>query len=61
MKANPLLDTFLYLFFGCLFLVCVWVGKSSMEAKAYNRVTGENVTTADAMWLQLRVDCRGVR
>lgn len=33
----------------------VWVGKSYFEAKAYNRVTGANVSVWDAMWVRLMV------
>lgn len=36
--------------------VTLWAGTSSMEAAAFNRVTGGNISTWDAMWLQLRVD-----
>jgi hypothetical protein len=36
--------------------VTIWSVTSSIEAAAFNRVTGSNVTTWDAMWLQLRVD-----
>lgn len=36
------------------FLLC-WVIGSSMEAGAYNRVTGSSVSTWDAMWIELRV------
>lgn len=32
-----------------------WVVSSYFEAKAFNRITGQNVTTWDAMWLNLRV------
>lgn len=32
-----------------------WVLMSAMEAKAYNRATGAEVTTWDAMWIELRV------
>jgi hypothetical protein len=35
--------------------VGIWVMKSSLEARAYNRVTGSNVTTWEAMWVELRV------
>ncbi len=35
--------------------MAIWVGHSAQEARSYNRVTGANVTTWDAMWLQLRV------
>jgi ABC-type methionine transport system permease subunit len=33
----------------------VWIFKSSMEARAFNNVTGKNVSTWDAMWIELRV------
>lgn len=32
-----------------------WVTKSHFEAKTYSRLTGRQVTTWDAMWVQLRV------
>ena len=32
-----------------------WVVKSSFEASTYNRLTGANVSTWDAMWVELRV------
>ena len=32
-----------------------WIFKSYMEARAFNRVTGKNVSTVDAMFIQLRV------
>lgn len=35
-----------------------WVFSSSMEARTYNRLTDSDVTTWEAMWSQLRVDCR---
>ncbi len=35
-----------------------WIFSSSMEAKAYNRLTGAHATTWDAMWVQLRVQER---
>lgn len=35
-----------------------WVFSSSMEAKAYNRLTGAHATTWDAMWVELRVQER---
>lgn len=35
--------------------VVAWVLFSSMEAAAYNRVTGKNVSAWDAMWIDLRV------
>lgn len=33
----------------------IWVGRSHFEARAYNHVTGKNVSTWDAMFLDLRV------
>ena len=35
-----------------LYLIA-WVGMSHQEAAAYNRLTGANVSTWDAMWIQL--------
>lgn len=32
-----------------------WVFSSAMEASAYNTVTGADVSTWDAMWIELRV------
>ena len=50
---------------GCLFafiaaavigtVLSAWVISSHYEAKAFNRVTGKNVATWDAMWIELRV------
>lgn len=37
---------------GCL---GVWVFKSSMEAKTYTELTGKQVTTYQALWVDLRV------
>lgn len=33
----------------------IWVVQSKMEASAFNAVTGKNVTTWQAMWIELRV------
>ena len=35
--------------------VSIWVFQSKMEARAFNSVTGKNISTWDAMWIQLRV------
>ena len=35
--------------------VCGWVGYSYCEARAYNNITGANVSTLDAMFVELRV------
>ena len=42
-----------------IFLV-VWIVHSHFEAKSYNRICGTDVTTGEAMWVQMRVqgDCR---
>lgn len=37
------------------FVIGCHVFKSAMEAAAYNRATGSNVSTWDAMWIELRV------
>jgi cytosine/uracil/thiamine/allantoin permease len=36
-----------------------WVCKSYFEAAAFNRATGKNVSTWDAMWIELRVEGEG--
>lgn len=35
--------------------LALWICSSWMEASAFNRVTGSNVSTWDAMWIELRV------
>lgn len=39
-----------------LFCIVMVFVQANMEAKAYNRVTGADVTWWDAMWVNLRVD-----
>jgi hypothetical protein len=39
--------------------VMVWVVKSRFEAQAFNTITGKNVTTWQAMWVELRVQEQG--
>ena len=41
-----------------VFTVCLWVLQSNIEANVYNRETGANITTWEAMWTNLRVDCK---
>lgn len=36
-------------------MLLFWVVSSAMEAKAYNKVTGEDVSMWDAMFIELRV------
>lgn len=43
------------------FLIGMWVFTSSMEAGAYNRATGSDVSTWDAMWIELRVQAEPKR
>ncbi len=38
------------------FFVFLWVFESSMEARSFNRITGKQVSTWDAMWVNLRVE-----
>lgn len=45
----------LFVVFVVAVLVGDWVFRSSMEAAAFNRVTGKKVSTWDAMWIELRV------
>lgn len=33
----------------------IWITRSYFEARAFNRVTGQNVSTFDAMFIELRV------
>lgn len=56
MKKNDS-TAFMFIMFAIVIIaaVLIWVVKSSFEASAYARVTGKNVSTWDAMWLDLRV------
>jgi hypothetical protein len=41
---------------GIICLLCGgWVFRSCMEARTYRHLTGMDVSTWDAMWIQLRV------
>ena len=35
--------------------ICCWIGAAAIKAKTYNRVTGKNISTFDAMFIELRV------
>lgn len=37
------------------FFFIQWIFSSAMEAKTYTRLTGREVTTWEAMWVELRV------
>lgn len=38
-----------------LLLIGAWVTMSYFEAASYNRITGEQISTWDALWLELRI------
>lgn len=38
-------------------IVTFWWTQARIEARTYNRLTGWDVTTWEAMWTNLRVDC----
>ena len=40
---------------GVALTIILWVFQSWNEARAYNSATGSNVSTWDAMWINLRV------
>ena len=35
----------------------IWVFVSKMQADTYNRLTNSDLTTWEAMWIQVRLDC----
>lgn len=53
-KLMPWVVACLYAGVPLLGLV-VWLVSSHFDAQAYNRATGSNVSTWDAMWVELRV------
>ena len=54
-ERNPIWSMVLFAATLILAMIVVWVTKSHFEAQAYNNVTGKNVSTWDAMWIELRV------
>jgi hypothetical protein len=55
-QTMKLVFAFMSLFSAIFIIVAaIWVGASAMEARAYNRLTGNDVSTWDAMWVNLRV------
>lgn len=48
---------FVIFVYGTMLLaaILIWVGTSHFEAKTYNKLTGADVSTFDAMFVQLRV------
>lgn len=53
---NPIKATIVIFLFGLIISIVSWLVKSKMEAEAFSRITGEQITTWDAMWVELRVD-----
>ncbi len=49
------LETFVVTVLFLSIVIGAVVGHSYFEAKAFNRATGQQVTTWDAVWIQLRV------
>lgn len=52
---NTIIFSVVYLTFVLTVILGAWVVKSYLEAKSFNRLTGAEATTWDAMFLQLRV------
>jgi hypothetical protein len=47
---------------ACIALsIAFWVGVSYYESRSYNRLTGAETTTWDAMFLQLRVEAAPIK
>lgn len=53
---KALLMPVILLIFFVVFGLSHWVVRSYFEAQAYNRITGSNVSTWDAMYVELRVE-----
>jgi hypothetical protein len=54
-ERNPVTSITVVVLALLLLYGTVWVGGSYFEARAYNHATRSNVSTWDAMWLDLRV------
>lgn len=54
-EHENILSCLVFLLFIFVLGPAVWVGASYFEARAYNKVTGKNVSTFDAMFIGLRV------
>ena len=57
---KEILPAFVAAAFAFTLVTLIWIGKSYFEAQSYNHVTGSNLSTWDAMWIDLRVQ-EGVR
>jgi len=53
-KPTPLALGIIGLLLG-LIIIVPWVVSSKFEADAFNKVTGKNVSTWDAMFIELRI------
>jgi hypothetical protein len=54
-KSNPARNLLISIAFPVLGVIVIWVVMSYMEARAFNHVTGKDVSTLDAMFISLRV------
>ena len=57
-------DFFVYVGITVLILIVICGSKvffSHMEAKTFNKHTGADVSTWDALWVNLRLDCENVK
>lgn len=53
MSRNDDGELYFGVFLCALVFLGIWIGKSFLEARSYNHVTGRNASTWDAMWLDL--------
>jgi hypothetical protein len=53
-KASILIATAILLAVAAIALALAWV-QAHNESRVYNKLTGANTTTWDAMWVELRV------
>ena len=54
-KDDPAWMWFVVFSAAVLILLGLWVCSSYLEARAYNNITGKNVSTWDAMFVELRI------
>ena len=56
MSKNEPIGVYVLIIGGAIgFMLGLWWVAAYMEASTYNRVTGANVSTWDALWIELRV------
>lgn len=54
MEDNPIVAIMAVVLIVVIFL-SIWITHSYFEARTYRRLTGQQVSTFDAMWVSLRV------